>query len=160
MDRKTYGLAGAAIGFAIVIFCAVLWQPDRQIRLHQKHLLKSVEKRDWDRFTRFVADDYSDRWGHDKTFVLRESREVFRQFIFLTVRQEERTLRTNEGSGIVEARVMIEGRGGPLAEFAMQRVNALAEPFRFRWQQKSWKPWDWQLVEFDQPELEIPNEWK
>ena len=137
------------------IYAAALWQPARQLQLHQANLLRAVEKRNWERFARFIADDYSDRWGHDKEFVLRESREVFRQFLFLTVHHEVRAMQILDQKGTVVARIELAGSGGPLADLARGRVNALSEPFTFRWRQRSWKPWDWQLVEVDQPELDI-----
>lgn len=139
----------------VAIYIAALWQPARQVQLHQTNLLRAVEKRNWERFASFMADDYSDRWGHDKEFVLRESREVFRQFLFLTVRQEVRAMQIGDQRGTVVARIELAGSGGPLATVARERVNALSEPFTFRWRQRSWKPWDWQLVDVDQPELEL-----
>lgn len=145
------------VGFVAVIFLAVLWQPDRQVRLHQLHFLRSLEKRDWPRFATFVSEQYSDRWQHDKAFLLREPREVFRQFIVLGIEQEERSLFVAGGKGRIAAKLTITGNGGPFAELAKQRVNALAEPFTFRWVKQSWKPWDWQLVEVDQPELVFPE---
>lgn len=139
----------------VAIYTAALWQPARQVQLHQANLLRAVEKRNWERFASFMADDYSDRWGHDKEFVVRESREVFRQFLFLTVRQEVRATTILDQKGTVVARIELTGSGGPLANVVRERVNALSEPFTFRWRQRSWKPWDWQLVQVDQPELDL-----
>lgn len=139
----------------VAIYTAALWQPARQVQLHQANLLRAVEKRNWERFASFMADDYSDRWGHDKEFVVRESREVFRQFLFLTVRQEVRATTILDQKGTVVARIELTGSGGPLANVVRERVNALSEPFTFRWRQRSWKPWDWQLVQVDQPELNL-----
>ena len=150
-------VCGAAVFVASAIYLLALWQPERQVRLHQSHLIRAVEKRNWDRFASFVADDYSDLWGHDRTFVLRESREVFRQFLFLTLRQEIESAEADFGRGKVSARLEIEGSGGPLAELAKQHVNGLRHPFTFHWQQGSWKPWDWQLTRVEQPELRLPD---
>jgi hypothetical protein len=155
MDRKMKAVYAVVLLGIVAIYIAALWQPARQVQLHQTNLLRAVEKRNWERFASFMADDYSDRWGHDKEFVLRESREVFRQFLFLTVRQEVRAMQIGDQRGTVLARIELTGSGGPLASVATERVNALSKPFTFRWRQRSWKPWDWQLVDVDQPELEL-----
>jgi hypothetical protein len=157
MDRKSKLLALLVFGVVSGIYCLTLWQPERQVRLHQENFLRAVEKRNWDRLGRFVAEHYSDRWGHDKEFVLRESREVFRQFLFLTIRQEIGEVTLTGTKGNVRTRITIAGTGGPMAEFAKARTNALTSPFAFEWEQASWKPWDWRLVSFDHPELELPE---
>ncbi len=157
MNRRNYALSAAAFGIALLIHCVALWQPARQVRLHQQHLLRSVENRDWPRFESFIDDHYSDRWGHDKSFVTKESREVFRQFIWVTVQQREDVISMTPGLGAESARLVIAGAGGPLGEAVKQRVNGLAGPCEFRWKKAGWKPWEWKLVEFDQAELEIPD---
>lgn len=140
---------------ALVLFLVWYWQPERQVRLHQQQLLSALEDRDWEDVADLMADSYSDRWRHDKAFVLREAREVFRQFIALQVTGEVKDLSVADGAGEIKARLTIVGRGGPLAEFAMSRVNVMREPWVFRWQQQSAWPWDWQLVFVDQPELDL-----
>ena len=157
MDKKSYALAGALVGFGIVIFCTRLWQPERQVRLHQLHLIEAVEKRNWSRFSGFISPNYSDRWQHDRNFLLKEPQEVFRQFLSLTLVAQERSLTVQNGNGLVTSQLTLTGNGGPLAQFAVQKVAELRSPFTFEWKQKSWKPWDWELVRFDQPELEIPE---
>jgi hypothetical protein len=157
MNRKLLVPAIAVTLFMVALFLGTLWQPTRQVRLHQRHLLRAIEDRNWQRAAKFMADDYSDRWGHDKEFALREAREVFRQFFAVTINQEERSLHVDSGNGMVFARLKLDGTGGPLAHMAIERINALTAPFVFRWQQRSWKPWDWQLIHADQPELELPE---
>jgi hypothetical protein len=138
-----------------VLTCAWLWQPERQVRLHQRHLLDAVGQRDWDKVGGFFDAQYADRWGHDKGFMLRAGREVFRQFLSLQVESEPASCTAGGGRGHISARVRLRGQGGPLAELAVERVNSLHAPFTFEWEQKSWRPWDWTLTRFDQPELEI-----
>jgi hypothetical protein len=157
MDRKLLRPFAAAALFVVVLYCVLLWQPTRQVRLHQAHLLRAIEKRNWPRVAEFIAENYSDRWGHDKEFVLREAREVFHHFVFLTVKQEEQGARVESGQGTVVTRIILLGTGSPVADFAKQRLADLEEPFTFRWRQQSWKPWDWQLTGFDHPELEMPS---
>ncbi|RYD84475.1 MAG: hypothetical protein EOP84_05370 [Verrucomicrobiaceae bacterium] len=155
MSHRSYGLIGAITLVCLGIFLMWRWQPARQVRLHQQELLSAVEDRDWEDVGALMADDYSDRWRHDKDFVLREAREVFRQFIFVELKGEETDLVMEEGSGEIRMRLKLVGRGGPVAEFAMSRVNVMQKPWVFRWVKQSAWPWDWQLVFLDQPELEL-----
>jgi hypothetical protein len=148
----------AAALVAVAVYCVALWQPERQLRLHQAHLLRAVEKRDWERFATFLADDYSDRWGHDKAIVIERAREVFRQFLFVKVRHSITSIdRANHDAASVSAKITLQGSGGPLAQYAEERAATLRDPFVFRWVKGSWKPWDWHLREVNQPELEIPE---
>jgi hypothetical protein len=154
MDIRKQGLLGASVLLAIVLWCAWLWQPERQVRLHQRNLLEAIEGRNWDRAAEFLDDNYSDRWGHDKGFVLREAREAFRQFIAVEVTGEVVDLSMDARSGTVLVRLSMRGRGGPVAEWVMARVNALHEPWRFQWQQGN-RPWKWTLVRVEHTELQF-----
>lgn len=157
MSNRNRWIAGASALLVLVLFLILVWywQPERQVRLHQRQLLSALEDRDWEDVADLMADSYSDRWRHDKEFVVREAREVFRQFITLQVSGEERDLSVENGAGEIKTRLTILGRGGPVAEFAMSRVNVMREPWIFRWQQQSAWPWDWQLVWVEQPELSL-----
>ncbi len=157
MDAKTLRLTLGLAAVAIVIFLALLWQPARQVRLHQAHFLKAVGKRNWETVGLFIAAEYHDRWGHDKENVLAQSAQVFGQFLFCNIQSEERSLVLENGRATVGAKLAMGGTGSPIADYAMQRVNALTEPFVFKWVKKSWKPWDWELTEVDQPQLETPE---
>ena len=155
MDGKTKRLAAGIVAVAIAVFLGLLWQPARQVRLHQEHLLRAVGKRDWNAVGRFIAAEYHDRWGHDKENVIARSAEVFGQFLFCDIQSEERALAVSDGTATLAARITLGGTGGPIGEYAKQRVNTLTEPFTFKWTRWSWKPWDWALMEVDQPQLEI-----
>jgi hypothetical protein len=157
VDRKTSLVYVAAALVALLLYCLALWQPGRQLRLHQANLLRAIEKRDWERVATFFDEDYSDRWGHDKASVIERAREVFRQFLFVKIRHSIATIDYASDSASLAASVRLEGSGGPLAQFAEERVAALREPFVFRWSKRSWKPWDWKLREVNQSELEIPE---
>lgn len=139
----------------LALYLLWLWQPERQVRLHTTHFLKNVERRNWDRAAVFIAANYADRWGHDKEFVLRESREAFRQFLFLTIEKKTLACELHGDSATTRTVVKISGSGGPLAQLVMQRVNTLREPFVFEWHRQSGAPWDWQLTRVDQPELNL-----
>ena len=82
---------------------------------------------------------------------------MFGQFLFCDIQSEERALSLADGAGTIAARLALGGTGGPIAEYAKQRVNSLTEPFIFKWTRRSWKPWDWELMEVDQPQLDIPE---
>lgn len=139
------------------LYAAWLWQPARQVQRHTAHFLKAVEGRSWDTAGGLVAEDYSDRWGHDKENVLTDARAVFAQFLFLTIQAEPEDATVSGDRAKIRSPVKLAGRGGPLAELVVGRVNGLRAPFVFTWQKRSWKPWHWQLVRLDHPELEIED---
>ena len=155
MDVKTLRLALTLAGVALVIFLALLWQPARQVRLHHGHFLKAVGKRNWQAVGRFIGADYHDRWEHDKENVIAQSTQVFGQFLFCEIQSEERALVLAGDHATLLARFALGGSGSAVAEYAKQTVNSLTEPFTFKWVRRSWKPWDWELTEVAQPQLEI-----
>ena len=155
MDVKNLRLVLGLAAFATAIFLAQLWQPARQVRLHQRHLLRAVEKRNWPAVGRFIGAEYRDRWGHDKENVIEQTTQVFGQFLLCHLEGEERTLSVADGVGVIAVKLALGGTGSPIAEYAKQRVNSLTEPFTFKWVHRGWKPWDWELIECDQPQLEI-----
>jgi len=150
-------LFGAAIFILVAVRCIWLWQPERQVLLHQEHFIEAVSDRKWKKIDRFLADDFRDRFGHDKAWALKESREVLRQFFALTVLGEDtsNTFTTpDRRDATVTATLKIEGGGTPIAEYAKTEVNRSQHPFTFTWKQQSWKPWDWQLTSIDHPLME------
>ena len=155
MDGKSLRLTLGLAALALAIFLALLWQPARQVRLHQRHLLKAVEKRNWTNVGKFIGAEYRDRWEHDKENVIGQSRQVFGQFLFCNIAAEEHSLILADDAATIGVRLAITGSGGPIAEMVKQRVNALTEPFTFKWTRRSWKPWDWELLSVDQPQLDI-----
>ncbi len=150
-------MIGGVLGLVSVIYCSVLWQPERQIRLHQLHWLESLEDRHWKSFASDISESYSDRWHHDKNFLLQNTEEVFRQFLFLSITQTPGELLVGDGSATYSVSLRLSGSGGPLGQMAIDRVNSLQGPFTFRWEKQSWKPWDWKLGEANHPKLEIPE---
>jgi len=156
MDRKKIYIIVLAALLGLALSAAWLWRPERQVRLHTAHLLKAVEGRQWKKVDSFVADNYSDRWSHDKGFVMRASTEVFGQFLFLSIPGQTLQCDISGSTGLTRDRIKITGSGGPIAQIVMETVNRIQAPFVFTWERKSWKPWDWRLIRIDQPELEIP----
>ncbi len=101
-----------------------------------------------------MADGYSDRWQHDKAFVTETLPQVFGQFLFLKVEHETTAVEVAGGAGSTVTRVKMSGSGGPVAQFVMEKVNNLSEPFTFHWSQRSGWPWDWELTRIDHPSLD------
>lgn len=143
----------------IALWCFSLWQPERQLLLHHEHFIQAAEGRKWTRFAAFIDERYSDRWGHDKKFLVRESSEVLRQYFALTIQNEVTSSQLVPDGGLVRARLKLDGNGTAIAGYATQAVNQLREPFVFEWKRQSWKPWDWQLVRADNPGLRL-QEWR
>ncbi|HET6407704.1 MAG TPA: nuclear transport factor 2 family protein [Chthoniobacteraceae bacterium] len=152
---RRHFLNGAVVLVALAIVLLWHWQPARQVRRHNDKLLEAVESKDWKDLSELMADDYSDRWHHDKALVLERSKMVFAQFFVMEIAPSEIEVVESNGIGVVRAKLALTGRGGPLAELAIQRAATLQQPFVFEWRQASWKPWHWVLSKLDQPELEI-----
>jgi hypothetical protein len=127
------------------------------VQRHQAEFRRAAESRSWKKLSELIADDYSDRWSHDKATVVEHSQLVLSQFLVLGIESRDIEVTESNGAGVVRERLILKGSGGPVADLAVQRVAALKEPFVFIWRQRSWKPWDWALVRADQPELEIPE---
>src|SRR6186713_2841075 len=85
MIRRHLLVIVAAGALAVFLWCLWLWQPARQVRVHTEALLEACEDKDWEEMRELLAADYSDRWGHDKEEVVERSKQVFAQFLFLTV---------------------------------------------------------------------------
>ena len=157
MFPRRIAVAAALAVVALALFLAALWSPERQVRLHQEHLLTAVSKKKWQSVAPFIAENYSDRWGHDKAFVLDAAREAFSQFFVLEIVMEKPVQSVVDGRGEVSARLIARGSGGPVAQLVIEKLQELRGPFTFRWQKQSGKPWDWAVVQMDQPALEVPE---
>ena len=152
-------LASAAFLFvAWTLYCLWLWQPERQVLKHHEHFIKAAENRNWRRVEAFIDARYSDRWGHDKAFLLRESREILRQFFALSIESTVGSCEVIGDTATVPATLKIAGTGTAITEYAKNEVNALREPFVFEWKRQSWKPWVWTLMRVDQPQLRMQGE--
>ncbi|HEY8902438.1 MAG TPA: hypothetical protein VIM48_01945, partial [Chthoniobacterales bacterium] len=57
------------------------WSPGRQVELHQKHLNEAVGDRNWKRVGNFLAADYRDRWGQNRTMILARLPQAFTDFL-------------------------------------------------------------------------------
>ena len=120
--------------------------------------MRAAENRRWTKLADFIDAKYSDRWGHDKTFVLRETNEWLRQFFTLTIHSEIESAEINHDHGKITARLRLEGNGTALASMAQDEVNSIPTPFVFEWTRKSWKPWDWTLTRADNLDAHFGSE--
>jgi hypothetical protein len=146
-------LPGAAAGaLVLALWLAWLWQPERQVRMHTAGLIKAIERRNWSKVQDRLADKYSDRWGHDKAFVLEGLRQVFGSFVFLTIEHENLSVDAEAGRTIT--RVKVSGQGSAVAQYVVAKVNGLSEPFAFTWVRSGGMPWEWQLAAVDHPTLD------
>ncbi len=140
------------------LWLAWLWQPERQVRLHTTHFLKKVERRNWEAAGAFLAEDYTDHWEHDKKSALSDARQVFSQFLFLTIENRTDNIAGQGDEATAQTVIKISGNGGPVAQLVMEKVNTLREPFAFTWRHVGKAPWNWQLIRIDHPNLNIdPN---
>ena len=154
MNFRNGFFAGLIVAAIVGIYLVRLWQPERQVTLHSAHLISHVENRDWDAVGEAIAEDYQDRWGHDRALVLERLREVFRAMPNARVAPLGPTVSAAGGTGKWIAKVTITG-AGEYAAVIEARVNGLPAPFEMEWRNRSWKPWDWKLVRVDNPALEI-----
>jgi hypothetical protein len=149
--------AVASLAVVIILFrCLWLWQPERQLLLHQAHLRRAIERRDWTRVGALIDPGYSDRWGYTRDTGLRDARQWLGQFFALTVTVEPAGDQLSVNGGTVSERWKIDGTGTEAASLVMQSVNALHAPFAFQWKHGSWKPWDWTLTRVDNTDLALP----
>ncbi|MEY2564061.1 MAG: hypothetical protein QOH88_2254 [Verrucomicrobiota bacterium] len=137
------------------LYLAALWRPERQVRLHNAHLLSQIEEKNWRAVAEFIGSDYQDRWGDDRALLLERLREVFRFLPKSRIEANDPQVRTETSKGFWTAKITITGGAGEFASVIQARVNALSAPFEFEWRQQSSKPWDWKLISVRNPALEI-----
>lgn len=156
MIRK-YALTGAIVLVLWALWLAWLWQPERQVRLHTSHFLKKVERRNWAATKEMMAEDFTDRWEHNKASAIEDAQMVFSQFVFVTIENRTESCTMGEREATAHTKVKISGNGGGVVQLAMSRVNSLQQPFAFTWRKVSSAPWHWELIRIDQPELNIDS---
>jgi hypothetical protein len=156
MNFRNGFYAGLVVAVAWGAYLWSLWQPERQVDLHNVHLLEQIEKHDWKAVGEFVAADYQDRWGNNRTRLLERLPQVFRMLANAKITAHKPSVRTGHGRGYWTAKVTIKG-AGEFADYIENRVNALETPFEFEWKRGGW-PWNWTLVAVRNSELEIPND--
>ena len=148
-------LAGLIVAVCWGVYLARLWQPERQLNLHNVHLLEEIEKHDWKAVGDFVDKSYQDRWGHDRALLLEHLPQIFRALPKAQIQTGQPVIRTLEGRGYWTAKITIQS-SGEFADYVTSRINSLDEPFEFEWKRSGW-PWNWTLVSVRNSTLEIPS---
>ena len=147
--------AGIVVAVLWSIYLFQLWQPQRQIELHNVHLLEQIEKRNWKNVGEFVGETYQDRWGNDRRLLLERLTQVFRALSQTRIEPSAIAIRHEDARGYWTAKITINGTGD--ADYIQNRVNTLDAPFEFEWQPGATWPWDWKLVAVRNPALEISD---
>jgi hypothetical protein len=155
---RTGFYAGAFLALIMGIYLARLWGPGRQIELHTNHLLRSLETRDWQRFSALLAPDYRDQWDQDGPTVLARSRQVFSYLRGIELRPIEPVIESSGRNGSWQAQIeLIGAENNELAGMVRDRLKNVHTPFRLEWRRESRKPWDWRLLRVSNEELNLPE---
>ncbi|MEY2438916.1 MAG: hypothetical protein QOI34_301 [Verrucomicrobiota bacterium] len=148
---------GLAIALLLGLFLVWLWRPEHQVRRHSDHLLRVMMHKDWPRFAGFIADDYQDQWGNNRSLLLDRTREVFRYVRSPRITAIAPNVRLEDRTGYWRAGILIEGDDNEVMAAIKNRINTLGTPFELEWRRMSAKPWDWKLVRVRNQSLEIPS---
>jgi hypothetical protein len=146
--------AGLLVAVIVGLYLFRLWQPERQVDLHSKHLLSQVEKKNWKAVEEFVGREYQDRWGNDRALLLERLKVVFRALPNARIEAQSPSVGIGEGQGNWAAKITITGTG-EFSGLIEARVNSLEAPFELEWRRGATWPWDWKLVSVRNPALEI-----
>lgn len=156
--KLNWKMYAAALGVGLLVLVAYLmqlWEPERQVTLHSENFLKSVEKRRWSRFQKFISSTYQDQWGHDHETVTQDSQEAFRHFFDMQITTQSPVVEVDGGVGRYTTVLRVDGRGTPVAEWIKERANLLTTPFVLEWQKEGWQPWAWRLVRVENSSLTL-----
>lgn len=146
--------AGLIVAIVSAIYLFRLWQPQRQVELHNAHLLARIEKHNWKAVGEFIGDTYRDQWGNDRALLLERLPQAFGALGKTQIEARDVTVRREDGRGYWTAKITVNGTG-EFADYIQTRVNSLETPFEFEWQPGATWPWDWKLVSVRNPALEI-----
>lgn len=147
---------GLSIALLLGLYLLWLWRPERQVRYHSEHLLRAIEHKNWPAVGDFIATNYQDQWGHDRTRLIEQTRQVLRYLRGLRVEASNVALKIDNRRGYWMASIKIDGEQSELMAAVKDQVNALPTPFELEWRRSSKKPWDWKLVRVSNPSLQLP----
>lgn len=153
MSRSRLLLAAGLI--LALIAGAWLLQPDRRLQRSWGALIDAVEARHARALGNRLAEDYGDRWGYTRTTLVSDARLAFHHFDSIEIRIDDEQIRRDGDSATITALLRIEVRGTDRAAEARVATNALFSPFVFEWRRADRFPWGWELVRFDQAELDL-----
>ncbi len=149
--------AGAGLALILGLYLVWLWRPDHQVKLHTRHLFDSMEDRNWSKFSSFLADDYHDQWGQNRTVILERTAEIFGYLRGVRIVPGPVVVETADGKGRWQAKLALEGSNNEMLGLVKDRVNYLTSPFTLEWRRTSRKPWDWHLAKVSNPDLLLPS---
>lgn len=141
----------AVLALMAAVWCCRQWQSERQVQLHQRHLLEAAQNRDFKALKALLDDSFRASGGQDKTAALQEMAEGLRYFFSLEITASETQTSLAHAEANITARLHLEGRGLAAADAIQSLVNSSKDPFQFTWRRQSWKPWDWRLVSAGHP---------
>lgn len=148
----------AAIAGVVLVFLAawIVWKMLPSTQLEQKfdRLIEATGDRNWKRVKALMAEDYKDAWGQNREDATKNGSEALRHFLVLQVTAENVRIEKEGRKALISARLRLDGKGTAIGESVKDYANGLQEDFRFAWERKSWKPWDWKLVSISQPEID------
>jgi hypothetical protein len=147
-------LIGIAAIVAVVVYCAWLWQGERQVALHTEKLFRALEQKDWSSARDLIASDYRDQWNQDRALLLERTRLLLASARKFQINATEVDCRIDNGAGKWRGKVSIETNEAELLASVKDRLNALSAPFELQWRHDSNKPWDWKLIRVGNSELE------
>ena len=139
----------------IALRCFWLWQPERQLLLHQAHFRAALEARDWSRVRALMDPAYADRWGYTRDTGIQEARQWLGQFFSLTITPSLSGDSLTPDGGTVTEQWRLDGTGTEAASMVVESANSAHASFTFQWKHASWKPWDWTLIRVDNPDLNL-----
>ncbi|MDQ6861976.1 MAG: hypothetical protein M3032_12580 [Verrucomicrobiota bacterium] len=157
IDFRNGFFAGIAAAVLLSAYLAWLWRPERQVRLHNEHLLAAVEAKNWAALGDFVDASYADQWGNDRALLLFRLKEIRRYARNLHIERLGVGVRFDRAEAECTARISISADENGVTGLIKQRVNNLDAPFLFRWRYGSGKPWDWKLTRASNDALDLPE---
>jgi hypothetical protein len=138
--------------FQVVLFVATLngafyflRSPETQVRAAQMDFSKAIEERDWDEVREFLAENYTDAYGHTRESAIQDGKKYLSGFYTLTLMTEQPTVRAAKGQGMVSMKIGLSGNGIGYSQLVLGHVNQLTEPWTFHWSNPGRWPWNWQV---------------
>lgn len=145
-------LVSVAIVLAVIGFMRFA-APERQIEKKQATLIRGIEQRKRSKVEKLIADNYSDRWGFDKSDAVTAFLDIGSQFVMLGITEIDPEHKIADDTATVTTHLKIDGTGSPVANLVIRRNNQLKTPYVFEWKKQSWWPGSWRLVKVDNEDL-------
>ena len=150
-------VVGGIVALALGVYLALLWQPERQVRLHAMHLMANIQNKNWTKLADSIGADFQDDWGDDRDHLLARLREVFSYTHGMKMTARALQIRVRDREGFWTATVKLDGEESEVMALIKDRINSLDAPFELRWRRESGKPWDWKLISASNPDLKIKD---